>query len=786
MEKDKKIITAEEIKIPEITPILPIKGGVVFPNLIVPLVITDEKSKRLVDDILKGDRIITALSQKNDKKEPDIEDLFTVGTASLILKMMKTLDGTVRVMIQGMERVRVVEVIEKEPYIRCKIEKVPEISKTGVEVEAISHNILKNFHEIVKSTPYLTDELSQIAANIKDYSKLADFITSYMNFPVAEKQKILEEQDVEKRLRIVLELLTKEIEVIKVSEKIQSSVKDELDKGQREYILKEQLKAIQKELGILDDRQKEIKDIKEKEAKKKLPDYVKEVLDKEIDRLSKMMSGSPEATVVRNYIDWILSLPWLDETKDRLDVKRARKILNEDHYDLEKVKERILEFLAVRTLRKDTRGPIICFVGPPGVGKTSLGRSIARAMGRKFIRMSLGGIRDEAEIRGHRRTYIGALPGRIIQGIKNAGARNPVFMLDEIDKVGMDFRGDPTSALLEVLDPEQNFSFEDHYLDMPFDLSKVFFIATANRIDTIPPALFDRMEVIHLPGYIDIEKLKIAQQYLIARQQTENGLSEYNIAFYPSAILKIARDYTRESGVRNLERSIGAIMRKIAMEVSEGKISKEQKIKITPRKISRYLGPPIFYREIKERVIEPGIVTGLAWTPVGGEILFIEALKIPGGKNLIITGQIGNVMKESCQAALSLVKSKAKKLNIDRKIFEKYDIHIHVPEGATPKDGPSAGITIFVALVSLLTDRAISQDIAMTGEITLRGKILPVGGIKEKIIAAHRAGIKDIILPKWNISNLGDVPAYIKKDINFHPVNNVDNVIDIIFKKQKE
>ncbi len=773
----------ESINIPEVVPVLPIKGGVVFPNLIVPLVITDDKSKKLIDEALKGERIILAVTQKDEHKEnPDFSELYNVGTASLILKMMRTSDGSVRVMIQGIKRVRIKEEVQKEPYLKARIEPINEIVKDDFEVQALMRNLLKDFVEIVKRVNYLPAELAKVVTGIKDPSKLSDFIASYINFKIEEKQKVLEESDVEKRLKYILDLLVKELEVLKVSEQIEEKVRSELDKGQREYILRQQLKAIQKELGITDENQREINELKEKLEKKKLPEEVKKAALKEIDKLSKMMPGSPEYAVSRNYIDWILELPWLDETEDNLDLKRAKRILNQDHYDLDIVKERIIEFLAVRKLRKDTKGPILCFVGPPGVGKTSLGMSIARAMGRKFVRMSLGGIRDEAEIRGHRRTYVGALPGRIIQGIKNAGSRNPVFMLDEIDKVGADFRGDPTSALLEVLDPEQNFSFVDHYLDLPFDLSRVFFIATANTIQTIPPALLDRMEVISLPGYVDMEKFYIARKYLIPKQKKETGLENYKITFSKKAILSIIREYTREAGVRNLERNIQNVFRKIAKEIVEKDIKPEKvNIRITHTRVHKYLGPPKFYEETKERVSEFGIVTGLAWTPTGGDILFIEALKMKGEGKLIVTGQLGDVMKESIQAAFSLVRSKREELGIEEGFHKKYDVHIHVPEGAIPKDGPSAGITIFTALVSLFTEKSVSPDLAMTGEITLRGKILPVGGIKEKVIAAHRAGIKKVLLPKWNEKNLIDIPKYVTDEIEFHFVSNVDEVIKIVF-----
>lgn len=769
------------LKIPEELPVLPIKGGVLYPNLMAPLVLTNERSKKLIDDALSKDRLIAVVAQKNeDVENPGPQDLYSFGTAALVLRMIRTPDGAMRVMVQGLKRIRILQYTQTDPYLIARIEEIEEEEKDTVEIQALKNNVLQMFQQIVKFSPYLPDEFAVMALNIKEPGKLADFIASYMNFSVQDKQAILEAVDPEKRLKKLLPLLSKELEVAKLSSEIQEKVKQEVDKGQREYILREQLKAIQKELGMLDEKQREINELREKIEKAGMPENVKEVALKELDKLSKMMVGSPEYTVVRNYLDWLIELPWSKETEDNLDLKRARKILDEDHFDLEKVKERIIEFLAVRKLKSDTKGPILCFVGPPGVGKTSLGRSIARALGRKFVRISLGGIRDEAEIRGHRRTYVGALPGRIIQGIKQAGSKNPVFMLDEIDKIGADFRGDPASALLEVLDPEQNYAFSDHYLEVPFDLSKVLFITTANVTATIPPPLLDRMEIIEIPGYVDIEKLKIAENYLIPRQKKENGLEKYNIIFQKKAIMKIIREYTREAGVRNLERKIGGVMRKIATLVAEGKL-KYSKIVITPKKVEKFLGPPIYFSEVKERKGEPGVVTGLAWTPTGGDILFIEALKMPGGKNLILTGQLGNIMKESAEAALSLVRSKAEVLGIDPKFYEKYDIHIHVPEGAIPKDGPSAGIAIFTALVSALTGVPVDTELAMTGEITLRGKVLPVGGIKEKVIAANRAGIKKVILPEWNKKDLLEVPDYVKKELEFHFVEHVDQLLEVTF-----
>ncbi|RKY99117.1 MAG: endopeptidase La [Candidatus Hydrothermota bacterium] len=777
----------QQIKIPEELPILPIKGGVVFPNLMVPLVLTNPDSQKLIDDALAKERIIGIFTQKNeDVENPGPADIYRVGTASIILKMLRTPDGSMRVLVQGIARVRIDQFIRTDPYMVAKVEELrePEVMEEDVELSALRHNVLSMFQEIVRNTPFLPDDLITVALNIKESSKLADFIASYLPIKVPEKQQILEEVDPKERLRKLAPILGRELEIIKLSTKIQQEVKSEIDKGQREYFLREQLKAIQKELGITDEREAEVQEFKEKIEKAQMPEEVKKVALKELERLRRMMVGSPEYTVVRTYLEWLTELPWNVETEDNLDLERAQRILDEDHFDLERVKERIIEFLAVRKLKKDTKGPILCFVGPPGVGKTSLGRSIARALGRKFVRLSLGGVRDEAEIRGHRRTYVGALPGRIIQGIRQAGTKNPVFMLDEIDKIGVDFRGDPAAALLEVLDPEQNREFVDHYLDVPFDLSKVLFITTANVTATIPPALLDRMEIIELPGYVDEEKLQIAKHYLIPRQKKENGLDEFDIRFQDKAIFRIIREYTREAGVRNLERQIGSILRKIAKQVASGKL-KKKRLLITPKKVEQYLGPPQYYSEVAARRGEIGVVTGLAWTPTGGDILFIEALKMPGGKNLYLTGQLGEVMKESAEAALSLVRAKSEQLGIDPKFYQHYDIHIHVPAGAIPKDGPSAGIAIFTALVSLLTEKPVDPTLAMTGEITLRGKVMPIGGVKEKVIAARRAGIKQVILPKWNEKDLREVPNYVKESIEFKFVDNVDDVLKIAFGKSE-
>ncbi len=771
----------KDIQIPEQLPILPIKGGVVFPHLVVPLILTTKRSQVLVDEVLKGDKLIATVTQKKeDVEEAGPEDIYSVGTASLILRMLRTPDGNMRILIQGIRRVKILEVVETEPFMRARVEEVRPQEPEGPEVDALKNSVLKMFQEIVQNSPYLTDELISVAVNIPDADKLTDFIATYMNFKVEEKQKILETFDVLERLQYLNQLLGQHLKILRLSQKIQEEVRSEMSKAEREYYLREQLKAIQRELGLTDRHQKEIEELREKIEQAGMPDEVKKVALKELDRLAGITPGSPEYPVIRTYLDWLIELPWSKETEDNLDLERARKILDEDHYDLERVKDRILEFLAVRKLRKDTKGPILAFVGPPGVGKTSLGQSIAKALGRKFVRISLGGIRDEAEIRGHRRTYIGALPGRIIQGLRQAGSKNPVFMLDEVDKIGTDFRGDPASALLEVLDPEQNHAFSDHYIEVPFDLSKVLFICTANITATIPPALLDRMEVIEIPGYTDEEKVHIAQQYLVPRQKRENGLEDLEISFGRTALLKVIHEYTREAGVRNLERQIGAIFRKIAREKAEGKL-KRKRIRITPRTVEKYLGPPLYYSEVAERQGEVGVVTGLAVTPTGGDILFIEATMMPGGKSLILTGQLGDVMKESAEAALSLVRTRAETLGIDPKFYEKYDIHIHVPAGAIPKDGPSAGIAMFTALVSLLTKRPVDPKIAMTGEITLRGKVMPIGGVKEKVLAAKRAGIRTVILPKWNQKDLVEVPKTVKEGLSFIFVDTVDDVIRVVF-----
>ncbi|MCX7857184.1 MAG: endopeptidase La [Deltaproteobacteria bacterium] len=767
----------EKLVIPNEVPILPLRGTVAYPDLVMPLVVGREKSVLLVDDVMSKDRIIGILTQKNpDIEDPGVDDLYTVGCVATIMKMVKMVDGSQRIVIQGICRFKLIEFTEREPYLKARILPIFEDYQKDIEIDAMYINLRSLYKKAVEMAPYLSSELAQIAQKIESPGNLADLIASTINISVAEKQDILERIDLKDRLKMVTILLNRELETLELSSRIQSNVKEGIDKTQREYFLREQLKAIQKELGETDDKFAEIEELRKKIAEAKMPPDVQKVAEKELDRLSKMSTMSAEYTVSRTYLDWLVELPWSKQTEDNLNIEEARKILNDDHYDLEKVKNRILEYLAVRKLKSDMKGPILCFVGPPGVGKTSLGRSIARALGRKFVRISLGGIRDEAEIRGHRRTYVGALPGRIIQGIKKAGSNNPVFMLDEVDKIGMDFRGDPSSALLEVLDPEQNFSFSDHYLEVPFDLSKVMFIATANMLDPIPPALRDRMEVLELPGYTDEEKLMIARQFLIPKQISEHGLKEDHIEFEDGAIRAIIRCYTRESGVRNLEREIATICRAVAKDVAEGKTDKRI---IKEENLHQYLGPIKYFSEVAERTKYSGVATGLAWTPTGGDIIFVESTKMRGKGNLSLTGQLGDVMKESAQAALSYVRSKAQEYNIPEDFFEKHDIHIHVPQGAIPKDGPSAGITMLVSLVSLLTDRPVRNDVAMTGEITLRGLVLPVGGIKQKVLAAKRAGIKTVILPKLNEKDLEEVPETIKENMEFKFIERMDEAIEI-------
>jgi ATP-dependent Lon protease len=768
-------------EIPQELPILPMSNILIFPYVVAPIILTDEERMAVINEALSERKIVGVFGIRSTDNDGQYQ-LYDIGTAVFILKMFRIPDGSMGLMVQGLSRIRLDSLIQLKPYPKGKVFLVPEDRSNTVKSEALRREVLEIFQEIVNLSPLLPEELGQVINNVENPGRMADLIVSNLKIPIKERQDILESLAVEDRLTKLMDYLSRELELLKLGNKIQSQVKNKIEDSQKEYFLREQMKAIQKELGDKDERTAEIDELKEKIDKAAMPAEAKEVAEKELDRLTKMPPQAAEYTVSRTYLDWLTSLPWQISTDDQIDISKAQKILDQDHYGLDDVKDRILEFLSVRKLKESSKGPILCFVGPPGVGKTSLGRSIARAMGREFVRYSLGGMRDEAEIRGHRRTYIGSLPGRIIQGIKKAKSNNPVFMLDEIDKVGTDFRGDPASALLEVLDPEQNSSFSDHYLEVPFDLSKVMFITTANVLDTIPRPLLDRMEVLRLAGYIEDEKLQIAKKYLIPRQKLENGLKRTQIRFTDRAVRRIISEYTREAGVRNLEREIGSCCRKVARMIAENQI---EKMVIDPLKVIDLLGARKFFSEMAERRDEVGIATGLAWTPVGGVILFVEVTTMPGNKGLVLTGQIGDVMKESAQAALSYIRSRATDYQIESNYFQKHDLHIHIPEGATPKDGPSAGVTLSTALMSLLTGRKVRHDIAMTGEITLRGKVLPVGGIKEKMLAARRAGIYHIILPKLNENDLEEIPEYLRHKMTFHLVEWLDEVFELTLRKTR-
>ncbi|MFQ6112511.1 MAG: endopeptidase La [bacterium] len=788
--KDEEISASEQTKevkfnLPHVLPVLPLRNTVVFPQQIIPLSVGREKSIKLIEEAKEGSKFVVLVAQHNGKvDDPEPKDLYRWGTIAVIMKVFKMPDGTQSVMVQGINRAQIINYTETEPFLKALAQPQFEEQVEGVDIEALIGNLRGLFQKVVPLAPYLSQEHAMLVANTEEPGRLADIITWNLNISTSEKQAVLELVDIKPRLEKVTYLITKELQILELGSKIQSEVQGEINKTQREYYLREQLKAIKKELGEdQDERTVEINELRKRIKEAEMPEEVEKVAEKELDRLAKMPPAAAEYTVSRTYLDWLIELPWSVSTQDNLDVGAAQNVLDEDHYGLEKVKKRIVEYLAVRKLKKDMKGPILCFVGPPGVGKTSLGKSIARALGRKFMRISLGGVRDEAEIRGHRRTYIGALPGRILQGLKKVGSNNPVFMLDEIDKVGMDFRGDPSSALLEVLDPEQNWAFSDHYVEVPFDLSKVMFIATANLADPILPALKDRMEILELPGYTEDEKLRIAQLYLIPKQLEAHGLTEEQINFDEDALIEIINSYTREAGVRNLEREIATVCRGVAREVVEGKT---QTKKITKEMLAHYLGPIKYFSEVAERTSKPGVATGMAWTPAGGDILFIEATKMRGKGDLILTGSLGDVMKESAQAALSYIRTKSSQLKIDDDVFKKNDIHIHVPAGAIPKDGPSAGITIFTALVSLLSDRLVKNNVAMTGEITLRGLVLPVGGIKEKVLAAHRAGIKKIILPEKNRKDFEEIPEEIRKQVELCFVGEMDQVISLAISNESK
>ena len=764
-------------------PVMPLRNTVLFPQQVIPIYIGRDKSLKLINELPSNSKHIVVVAQEDGSIEnPEPDEMYSFGTLAVVLKVFDMPDNSKSAIVQGIDRVKILDFKEKEPYYRAVVQRISDnVPSDDVEIDALANNLRQVFNELIKVAPNLSEEHTGMLSNIQKPARLADRAVSLLTVPNPEKQDVLEELDIKSRVEKSINILTKEIQRIKLGEEIQTEVHDEISKSQREYYLREQMKAIKRELGE-DESQVELKEIEDAIKKAKMPKDAKKVALKELDRLSKIPSQSPEYTVSRTYLDWLTELPWSKKSEDTIDVKDANKILDEDHYGLEKVKERILEYLAVRALKmkKDPdgaiRGPILCFAGPPGVGKTSLGKSIARSMGREFVRISLGGVRDEAEIRGHRRTYIGALPGRIIQSLKKAGTNNPVFMLDEIDKLGMDFRGDPSSALLEVLDPEQNNTFADHYLEVDFDLSNVMFIATANYQDPIPPALKDRMEIIDFSGYILDEKVQIAKKHLIPKQMEENALTTKDVALDDVGLKELINSYTREAGVRNLEREIANVFRKVARDKVE---KKSKKVRVSKKKVTEYLGAPRFYSDIAERTTKPGVVTGLAWTAAGGDILFIEASKMKGKGALTLTGQLGDVMKESATAAMTYVRSHTDILDLANDFNEKTDIHVHVPAGAIPKDGPSAGVGMFTAILSLLSGKPVKSKVAMTGEITLRGNVLPIGGVKEKVTAAHRSGIKTIILPDQNRKDLEDIPEHIKKDLEFHFAKEMMDVIDV-------
>ncbi|HHX51197.1 MAG TPA: endopeptidase La [Clostridia bacterium] len=757
-------------------PLLPLRGVIVFPNMVIHLDVGRERSVHAIDEAMTSDRKIFLVMQKEAQTdEPGLNDIYHTGTIAEIKQLLKLPGGTIRVLVEGLARANIKEVQALDPYVRVEVNIPSEEYQKTLEIEALMRNLNDLFEQYVKASRKISPETVVAVVDIEEPGRLADVIASHLSLKVSDKQSVLEAANIKRRLELLCRILANELEILELERRISARVRKQMEKTQKEYYLREQLKAIQKELGERDERTAETDDLRERIEKTRFPKLVREKALKELERLEKMPPMVAEATVVRNYLDWLLALPWSKETKDRLDINMAEQILDEDHYGLKDVKDRILEYLAIRQLSKKMRGPILCFVGPPGVGKTSLAKSIARCLERKFVRMSLGGVRDEAEIRGHRRTYVGAMPGRIIQGMKQAGTRNPVILMDEIDKLGTDFRGDPSSALLEVLDPEQNNSFSDHYIEVSYDLSKVMFITTANVQHSIPRPLLDRMEVISIPGYTEEEKLQIALRHLLKKQITEHGLSEDQISISENALRRIIREYTREAGVRNLEREIAALCRKTARDIVAKKI---EKAKITAVNIEGYLGMPRFRYGLAEKEDEMGVATGLAVTEVGGDVLSVEAILMKGKGQVTLTGKLGDVMKESAYAGLSYLRSKAHDLGIPEDFHERLDIHIHVPEGAIPKDGPSAGITMATALASSLAQRPVRKDVAMTGEITLRGRVLPIGGVKEKALAAHRAGIKTIILPKENEKSLEDVPANIRRKLKFVLVENLDEVLE--------
>ncbi len=768
----------EPVQFGDELPVLPIRNAVLFPGAVAPFDVGREKSVALVEDVDSLPSPVIAIFAQKDPStdDPGADDLHTVGCAARVLKALKHSSGNYSLILQGLTRIKLDEVTQGAPYLKAKIKRMEEAGLDDDEAEALSMSLRDIAKQVIQLMPELPREAGSLIDSIQAPGALADLVAANLDAPVEEKAGLLETVEVKERIRKVLRLLTRQLEILKMRERINSQIKEEMGKNQREYVLRQQLKAIKEELGEDDGDQGDLDGLEDRIAKANLPQEAETVAKKQIKRLRNMQVGSAEYTVVRTYLDWILDLPWHNQTPDNLDIAAVRKVLDEDHYGLEKVKKRILEYLAVRKLKKDKKGPILCLLGPPGVGKTSLGRSIARSLGRKFHRISLGGVHDEAAIRGHRRTYVGALPGQVIQGMKKAGTINPVFMLDEVDKIGHDFRGDPAAALLEVLDPEQNNTFADHYLEIPYDLSNTMFIATANVADPIPPPLRDRMEILEIPGYTRNEKLAIARQHLIPKQIEEHGISKEQLQIADKAVDVIIDHYTREAGVRTLERQIASVIRGVAVKIAEGDTQK--RVIENEDQIREFLGAQRFTSEVAERTEEPGVCTGLAWTSVGGEILFIEATRMYGSGKLQLTGQLGDVMKESAQAALSYVRTNAEKFGISRDFLEKSDIHIHIPAGGMPKDGPSAGVTMFTALVSMLTGIRVRHDVAMTGEITLRGRVLPIGGLKEKVLAAHRAGIKRVIIPERNKADLDEVPAEVKNDLEFIAVSKMEQVLE--------
>ena len=765
--------------LPDALPVLPLRETVTFPETLTPLAVGQERSIKLVDDVLAANRMLAMVAARDPENEqPGPDDLHEIGVVGVVARMLKVPDGSLRVLVQGTQRVKLGPYVAEQPYLVARIAELPDVVEDGPELEALTRNVQNTFSEIIEQIPYLPEELQMAVANLDDPAALAHLIAGALRISVEEKQELLEEVNVVARLRRLSQILARELEVVQLGTQIQSQVQSEVDKGQREFFLRQQLKAIQDELGEGDEQQAEVNELREKIEAAKLPEHAQKAADRELSRLEKLPPAAAEHGVIRTYLEWLTELPWAEQTEDNLDIPHAREVLDADHYDLEKVKDRILEYLAVRKLKPDSPGPILCFVGPPGVGKTSLGRSIARALGREFERISVGGVRDEAEIRGHRRTYIGAMPGTIVRALRDAGSRNPVFMIDEIDKMGADFRGDPASAMLEVLDPAQNDSFRDHYLDLEFDLSEVMFIATANVLDTIPGPLQDRMETIELAGYTLDEKKHIAKRYLVPRQIEANGLKPSQIEFGDPALAAIVEEYTREAGVRNLERQIGTVCRKVARDVAEGKGN--GKARISAKRARELLGRRRVFAEQRRRTKDPGVATGLAWTPTGGDVLFIEATSMPGSGKLTITGQLGDVMKESAQAALSYVRGHWREVapKLDEEWFSDHDIHIHVPAGAVPKDGPSAGVAMTVALSSLVGGRQVRNDVAMTGEVTLTGQVLPIGGLKEKSLAAQRAGIKRVIVPERNEGDVTEIPEHERSELEYVYVDEVSKAID--------